>query len=128
LQSKNFYIGIQGSKGGARGVDLRRADGIGAVENLALQVREIDVVRVGDGEAAQAARREIQRRRATKAAGADDQRARGPQPLLPFDPDLGKKDVAAVAEELLVVQLKIISSAWGSRRWAWCWRASAAGP
>jgi hypothetical protein len=29
---------------------------------------------------------------------------RRPQPLLPFDPDLVEQDVAAVAEELLVVQ------------------------
>jgi len=28
------------------------------------------------------------------------------QPLLPFDADLGQQDVAAVAEELVVVHLK----------------------
>src|SRR6185295_13514385 len=32
---------------------------------------------------------------------------RRPQPLLAFDPDFGEKDVAAVAEELLVVQLAV---------------------
>ena len=54
--------------------------------------------------AREAARREVQRRGAAQAARADEQRAPRPKPLLSFDPDLGKKDVAAVAEELLVVQ------------------------
>jgi hypothetical protein len=104
LQGKNSYIRVQGGKGGARGFDFRRADGIGAVENLALQVGEVDLVRVGEGEPADAARREVERRRAAEPAGADDERARRPQPLLAFDPDFREKDVAAVAEELLVVQ------------------------
>jgi hypothetical protein len=84
--------------------DFRCADGIGAVEDLALQVREIDLVGVGESQSSDAGGDEVERRRTAEAAGADDQRARGPQPLLSLDPDLGKKDVAAVAEELLVVQ------------------------
>jgi hypothetical protein len=32
---------------------------------------------------------------------------RGTQPLLSFDPDFGKKDVPAVPEELLVVQVAV---------------------
>ena len=81
-----------------------RADGIRAVENLPLQVGEVDLVGVGEGQAADAGGGEVERRGAAEAAGADDQRARRPQPLLALDPDLGKEDVAAVAEELLVVQ------------------------
>jgi hypothetical protein len=100
----NVNFGIERRERFLRRVDFTLADGIRAVEDLALQVGQINFVRIGEGEAADAARREIQRRRATEAAGADDQRASRPQPLLSFDPDLGKKDVAAVAEELLVVQ------------------------
>jgi hypothetical protein len=69
-----------------------------------LQVGEVDLVRIGEGQAAEARRREVERGRAAQAAGADDQRGCRTQPLLSLDPDLGKEDVAAVAEELLVVQ------------------------
>jgi hypothetical protein len=69
-----------------------------------LQIGEVDAVWIGERQLAEAACREVERCRAAEAAGADDQRARRPQPLLPLDPDLGKEDVAAVAEELLVVQ------------------------
>ena len=54
---------------------------------------------------ADAAGGEIERGGTAQSACADDQRARRAQPLLPLDPNLGKEDVAAVAEELLVVQL-----------------------
>jgi hypothetical protein len=79
---------------------------LGAIKDLPLQVGQIDVVGVGYEEAPKAARRQVERRGAAKAARADDQRARRPQPLLALDPNFGKEDVAAVAEELLVVQLK----------------------
>ena len=95
---------VCGVQGGARGIHLRRADCLRAVQDLALQVREIDLVCVGEREAPDAGGCQVQGGRAAEAARADDQRARTLQPLLAFDPDLGKKDVAAVAEELLVVQ------------------------
>jgi hypothetical protein len=105
LQRNDLHFGIEGVQRLARLVDFRRADRAGAVQDLPLQVGEVDLVRVGEGELADAARREVKRRRAAEAAGADDQGARRAQPLLALDPDFGKKDVAAVAEELLVVQL-----------------------
>ena len=69
-----------------------------------MQVGEVDLVGIGEGELANAAGGEIQGCGAAEAAGADDQRGCSAQPLLALDPDLGKEDVAAVAEELLVVQ------------------------
>src|SRR5258707_8902588 len=123
----NVNFGIECREGFFRRLDFLRTDGVRAIENLALEVGEIDLVGIRDDQAPKAARREVERRRAAEAAGADDQRRRGAQPLLPYHPDLGEKDVAAVAEELLVVQLRT-SSAWRWRRSAWCWRASAAGP
>ena len=86
-------------------VHFLRADRLGAIEDLPLEVGEVDLVRIGDGQLAEAAGRQVERGRAAEPACADDQRVCRAQPLLPFDPDLGKKDVAAVAEELLVVQL-----------------------
>jgi hypothetical protein len=86
-------------------VDLRTTDALRAVEDLALQVGEVDRVGIGQRQLADAACCEVERRGTAEAAGADNQRGRSAQPLLPLDPDLGKEDVAAVAEELLVVQL-----------------------
>jgi hypothetical protein len=84
VKSNNDHVGIDGVQRGLRRFDLRRADRLGAVEDLALQVGEVDVVGVGDGQAADACRGEVKRGRATEAAGADDQDARAPQPLLPI--------------------------------------------
>jgi hypothetical protein len=104
LQRNNLYIGIQCGKSGARRFHFRRSHGIRAVKNLALQVGEVDPVRIGNRQLADTADGEVERRRASEAARADDERVRCAQPLLSLDADFLEKDVAAVAEELLVVQ------------------------
>jgi hypothetical protein len=70
-------------------VDLRPADALGPIQDLALEIGEIDAVRIGDRQPAEAACGEVEGRRAPQPAGTDDQRARLPQPLLPLDADLG---------------------------------------
>jgi hypothetical protein len=105
LQRGDGDFGIERAERGAGLVDLWQADALRVVEDLPLQVGEVDLIRVGEGELADAAGREVERGGATQPAGADDQRGGRAQPLLPLDPDFGKEDVAAVAEELLVVQL-----------------------
>jgi hypothetical protein len=90
VQRHDRDVGIHRSQGRARGLDLDRADRIGAVEDLALQVGEVDLVGVGQGQPADARRGEVERRRAAKAARADDQRVGRTQPLLSFNPDFGK--------------------------------------
>jgi hypothetical protein len=97
----------------ARGVDLHCADGIGAIQDLALQVGEVDLVAVGQRELADAGGGEVEGGGAAEAAGADDQRVGGSQLLLPLDPDFGKEDVTAVAEELLVVQFGLVCATVG---------------
>jgi len=62
------------------------------------------VVGVGDGQFADSAGGEVERRRAAQPARADNECMGSAQPLLPFDPNFVEQDVAAVAEELLVVQ------------------------
>src|SRR2546425_5430508 len=97
-------VGIDGPQRVARGVGLRRADGVGAVQDLSLQVGEVDRVGVGEAQAADAGGGEVERGGTAEAARADDEHAARAQLLLPLHPDLGEEDMAAVAEELLVVQ------------------------
>jgi len=101
----NFNLRVDGVESRACRFDFPRADRVGAIQDLALQVGEIDLVGVGQRQPADARRGEIEGRRAAEAAGADDQRGCRAQPFLPLDADLGEQDVPAVAEELLVVQL-----------------------
>ena len=101
----NFNLRVDGVERRACRFDFARADRVGAIEDLPLQVGEIDLVGVGERQPADARRGEIEGRRAAEAAGADDQRGCRAQPFLPLDADLGEQDVPAVAEELLVVQL-----------------------
>jgi hypothetical protein len=98
---RDFRIHVRERK--TRGVDLRFADGIGAVKDLALQVGEVDRVAVDEGQPADAGGGEVERGGAAEAARADDQRRGGAQLLLPLDTELGEEDVPAVAEKLLVV-------------------------
>jgi hypothetical protein len=104
FQRRDVHVGIQRGQRRLRRVDFCFADRIRAEEDLPLQVGEVDLVRVGEGQLADAAGGEIERRGAAQAARADDQRVRRSQPLLALDPDFIEQDVTAVAEELLVVQ------------------------
>jgi hypothetical protein len=125
LQRENLYIRIQGGQSGACRFHFGRAHRIRAVKNLPLEVGEVDLVRIGEGEFADAAGGEVERRGATQAAGADDERVRRTQPLLALDAYFIEQDVAAVAKELLVVQAVKISSI---SRPAWTARPRASGP
>src|SRR5205807_5528592 len=102
----NFNFRIDGVERRACRFDFAHADRVGAIQDLALQVGEIDLVGVGERQPADARGGEIERRRAAEAAGADDERGCRAQPFLPLDADLGEQDVPAVAEELPVVQLE----------------------
>jgi hypothetical protein len=51
VEIDDFDFGIERFERLARRFDLARADGLGAVKDLALQVGEIDLVAIGDGEA-----------------------------------------------------------------------------
>ena len=76
---------------------------VGRMHDLALQVGKVDGVVIGNRERADACGCEVHRRGRAQAAGTDDQRTRIKQGLLAVDVDLGQQDVAAVAQQLLVV-------------------------
>jgi hypothetical protein len=65
VKSNNDHVGIDGVQRGLRRFDLRRADRLGAVEDLALQVGEVDLVGVGEGEAPDARGGKVQGCRTT---------------------------------------------------------------
>jgi hypothetical protein len=60
---------------GAGGLHLARPDRFGAVEDLALEVGEVDLVGVRDRQSADARGGEIQRSGRPEAPGTDDQYA-----------------------------------------------------
>ena len=67
------------------------------MDDLALEVRLVDDVRVDDPEPADTGRGEVQRRGRAEAAGADQQHLGVEQLQLPCFADLGDQQVAAVA-------------------------------
>ena len=73
------------------------------MDHLALQVRQIDAIAVADGDAAHAARREIEECRRAEAARADDERVGGEEALLRLLAEFVQQQVAAIPEALLVV-------------------------
>jgi hypothetical protein len=89
-------------------LDLHRPDRLGAVEDLALQVGEVDLVAVGEGQASDAGRGQVECRGAAEAARADEERACRAQLLLALNSELGKEDMPAVAEKLLVLQFVLV--------------------
>ena len=77
------------------GVDLRHADAVGRVDDLALEVGEVDDVVVDDAERADAGRREVERGRRAEAAGAEQQHLGVEQLLLALQADLGQRGSGA---------------------------------
>src|SRR3954469_18098122 len=107
----DLHVGIERAQRATRGVRFLGADRVRAVQDLTLQVRQVDLVGVGDGQLADAGGGQIQRCGTTEATCPDDEDGGGAQLLLSFYPDLGKKDVPRVAEKLLIVNSVWRSSA-----------------
>ena len=101
-----FMFGFSALEHLLGGVDLEHADGRGGVDDLALQVAGVDDVEVDEAERADAGRGEVERERRAEAAGADAEDAGGLQLLLAFHADLGQDQVARVAGDLFVGQLR----------------------
>ena len=101
LERHDVHVRVQRLERPLRGGDLRLAEAVGRVHDLALEVRLVDDVGVDDAERADAGGREVERRRRAEPARADEQDARVEQALLPVLADLGDEEVAAVARALL---------------------------
>ena len=106
---------------------LCHANGIGAMQDLALQVGQVDRVAIGQYQGANARRGQVIGRGRTQAAGTDDQRAGIDDVVLALDADLRQQDVATVAQQLVVGHryLSCLSSG-GVSSWSpcgWCSQA-----
>ena len=84
-----------------RRVDLALTDAVDVVQDLALQVRRVDLVHVDDADRADTGRRQVQRRRRAEPAGAEQEHLRAEQLGLTLDADLGQQQVALVTVLLL---------------------------
>src|SRR5215469_10908888 len=89
----------------ARALYLERANSVGGVHDLPLQIGDVDAVGIGDAEGSDPGGRQVEEQRRAEAAGANDEDARGQQPDLPFFTDLLEDQVASVALELIFAEL-----------------------
>ena len=96
--------GVERPDGGGGALGLGPADAVRAVDHLALEVGDIDIVVVDDAERADPSGGEIEQDRRAEAARAHRQHARGQQLLLPRAAHLRQNQVAGVAVELRVGQ------------------------
>jgi len=86
-------------------IDLVHAYALFGMQNLALQIGQIDLVMIHQGDAANTCRGQIKRSGGAKSAGTDDQRSGSEQPALPFYAYLVEQDMARIAQQLLVIQI-----------------------
>ena len=107
----HLHVRVQVADPVARRLDLLAADVLRPVEHLALQVRRVDDVELDDAEPADARGGEVEPDGRAEPARADHEDARGLEPPLPLDPDLGDDEVAAVAEDLLLRERRRSSAA-----------------
>jgi hypothetical protein len=96
-----FDVGVEQRERLLGRVDLAVADAVDVVEDLALQVRRVDLVHVDDADRADARGGEVERGGRAEAAGAEHQHLGVEQLLAGPRPDLGQQQVALVAVALL---------------------------
>jgi hypothetical protein len=101
----NVDVGIEVGDELRRRVDLRPADVVGPVDDLALEVRALDDVVVGDTERPHARGREVLDDRRPQSARPDGQHVGVQQRLLARRPHIVHDDVPGVAVELVGVQV-----------------------
>ena len=97
LERHDVHVRVERLDRALRGRDLRLAEPLGRVDDLALEVRVVDDVGVDDPERPDARGGEVERGRRAEPARADQQDARVEQLLLPLLADLGDQQVARVA-------------------------------
>ena len=85
-----------------RRIQLLAPHVVGRVDHLPLQVGKVDDVEIDDPDPSDARRGQVQSQRRAQPAGAHQQHLGGFQLLLPFHPDFGNDQVAAVAQDFVL--------------------------
>src|SRR6516164_11377669 len=96
---------IDRSQGFSRALDLERANALGRMDDLALQIGQVDPIGIGDPDRPDTRRCEIEQHRRAETAGPDDEDARLEQAQLTLLADLVEDQVARVTLKLLLAQL-----------------------
>ena len=94
---------VQAGDGPGSGCDLRLAYARLGVRDLTLQVGQVNVIVVHQGQPADTGAAQIQRDRGSQAARADQQHAARCDALLAFHTDLVEQDMARIAQQVSVV-------------------------
>ena len=95
-------VRVQRRKGHRGGIHFARADSIGRVQDLALQIADIHHVEIQQAQRAHARRRQIISRRAAEAAQSGYQHAGMETSLLAGFPETGNQEIAHVPRPLIV--------------------------
>src|SRR5207249_12121786 len=94
----------------ARRLQFAAANILCSVENLPLQIRKIDIVKIDEADRADAGRRKIQSSRRSQTACTDAQNTRRFQTALPRWRDLGHDQMARITFPLFSAQLHRVAA------------------
>ena len=108
----NFDAGIDALEGVTSGLALVAADVLGAVDDLALEIGEIDGIEIDETEASNARGGEIHGDGGAESAGADAEDAGGFDALLAGEADFRENQVPRVAADFFIAQFH--KSGWGA--------------
>ena len=101
VDGNHLDVRIEVAEGLRRRLDLGPADVVVAVQQLALEVGGVDDVEIDDADLAHSRRRQVHGRGRAKAAGPQEQDARGQQLALPHPAHLGQDEVPSVSGDLI---------------------------
>src|ERR1700730_3029361 len=87
------------------GSQLGASDILGAMNHLALEIREVHNVKINDAQSADACRGEIKREGRAQSAGPDTEYLGSLQPELTLHADLRHDQVPAITQDLVIAQL-----------------------
>lgn len=85
------------------------------VGDLSLEIGQINLVIIGDGDGADARARQVKGDWRSESARAYDQRMRIEQPLLTVDTKFVEKNMARIAQQLFVVHNRILGKSLSSK-------------
>jgi hypothetical protein len=101
----DVHVGIERLDLLLAGQDLGTADIRRVMDDLTLEIAQVHDIAIDEPDRADSGGCQVQGCRRTKASGADHEHLRLNDLLLSFSPDLGKKDMAAVAINLCLGEL-----------------------